>query len=221
MAQAVGELTEQGSPAFEGALPILSQLLKAETAVSPQTTTLRARHFRSFADLDRELGQELREQRYDVIIHAAAVSDFSVDSLNVDGRNQRLDQQSKIESADQTANHLSLNLRRNPKLVDHLRERAGNPALRLVAFKLTSSPDAEVRARALQSLVQHARPDFIVHNDASEVSGNRHLAKIFNTRDQQHLIQLASVENRHALASALVDVLENDLKDFRKERGQS
>ena len=32
MAQAVGELTEQGSPAFEAALPILSQLLKAETA---------------------------------------------------------------------------------------------------------------------------------------------------------------------------------------------
>ena len=32
MAQAVGELTEQGSPAFESALPILSQLLKAETA---------------------------------------------------------------------------------------------------------------------------------------------------------------------------------------------
>ena len=32
MAQAVGELTEQGSPAFEAALPVLSQLLKAETA---------------------------------------------------------------------------------------------------------------------------------------------------------------------------------------------
>jgi hypothetical protein len=31
-AQAVGELTEQGSPAFEAALPILSQLLKAESA---------------------------------------------------------------------------------------------------------------------------------------------------------------------------------------------
>ena len=28
MAQAVGELTEQGSPAFEAALPILSQLLQ-------------------------------------------------------------------------------------------------------------------------------------------------------------------------------------------------
>jgi len=32
MAQAVGELTEQGSPAFEASIPILSQLLKAETA---------------------------------------------------------------------------------------------------------------------------------------------------------------------------------------------
>ena len=28
MAQAVGELTEQGSPAFEAAVPILSQLLR-------------------------------------------------------------------------------------------------------------------------------------------------------------------------------------------------
>lgn len=32
MAQAVGKLTEQGSPAFEVAIPVLSQLLKAETA---------------------------------------------------------------------------------------------------------------------------------------------------------------------------------------------
>ena len=32
MAQAVGELTEQGSPACDAAIPVLSQLLKAETA---------------------------------------------------------------------------------------------------------------------------------------------------------------------------------------------
>ncbi|THF54328.1 ATP-binding protein, partial [Ollibium composti] len=32
MAQAVAELTEQASPAFEAAIPILSQLLKAEMA---------------------------------------------------------------------------------------------------------------------------------------------------------------------------------------------
>ena len=32
MAQAVSDLTEQGAPAFETAVPVLSQLLKAETA---------------------------------------------------------------------------------------------------------------------------------------------------------------------------------------------
>ena len=32
MAQAAGELMEQGSPAFEAAMPMISQLLKAETA---------------------------------------------------------------------------------------------------------------------------------------------------------------------------------------------
>jgi hypothetical protein len=32
MAQAAGELMEQGAPAYDSAVPILSQLLKAETA---------------------------------------------------------------------------------------------------------------------------------------------------------------------------------------------
>ncbi len=34
MAQAVTDLMEQGAPAFDAAIPILSQLLKAETAVN-------------------------------------------------------------------------------------------------------------------------------------------------------------------------------------------
>src|SRR5271155_1493531 len=44
MAQAVSELIEQGAPAFDAAVPILSQLLKAEMAereVSPSRTRSR------------------------------------------------------------------------------------------------------------------------------------------------------------------------------------
>src|SRR3984957_3266253 len=54
MAQAVGELTEQGSPAFEGALPILSQLLKAETADREVRSTayqLKAARFPNYRDI--------------------------------------------------------------------------------------------------------------------------------------------------------------------------
>ncbi|MFK0685310.1 IS21-like element helper ATPase IstB [Ochrobactrum sp. BD67] len=54
MAQAVGELTEQGSPAFEAAIPILSQLLKAETAEREVRSTayqFKTAHFPAYRDL--------------------------------------------------------------------------------------------------------------------------------------------------------------------------
>lgn len=55
MAQAVGELTEQGSPAFEAAIPVLSQLLKAETAEREVRSTayqLKTARFPAYRDLN-------------------------------------------------------------------------------------------------------------------------------------------------------------------------
>ncbi len=54
MAQAMGDLMEQGSPAFEAALPILSQLLKAETAereVRSVTYQIKTARFPAYKDL--------------------------------------------------------------------------------------------------------------------------------------------------------------------------
>lgn len=54
-AQAVGELTEQGSPAFEAAIPILFQLLKAETAEREVRSTayqLKKARFPAYRDLN-------------------------------------------------------------------------------------------------------------------------------------------------------------------------
>jgi len=55
MAQAVDELTEQGAPAFEAAIPILSQLLKAETAEREVRSTayqLKTARFPAYRDLN-------------------------------------------------------------------------------------------------------------------------------------------------------------------------
>ena len=55
MAHAVGELTEQGSPAFEASIPILSQLLKAETAEREVRSTayqLKTARFPAYRDLN-------------------------------------------------------------------------------------------------------------------------------------------------------------------------
>jgi DNA replication protein DnaC len=54
MAQAVGELMEQGAPAFDAAVPILSQLLKAETAereVRSIAYQIKAARFPAYKDL--------------------------------------------------------------------------------------------------------------------------------------------------------------------------
>jgi DNA replication protein DnaC len=54
MAQAVADLMEQGSPAFEAAVPILSQLLKAETAerdVRSVANRIKAARFPAYKDL--------------------------------------------------------------------------------------------------------------------------------------------------------------------------
>lgn len=55
MAHAVGDLTEQGSPAFEAAIPILSQLLKAKTAEREVRSTsyqLKSARFPAYRDLN-------------------------------------------------------------------------------------------------------------------------------------------------------------------------
>ena len=54
MAQAVGELVEQGAPAFDAAVPILSQLLKAELAereVRSIAYQIKAARFPAYKDL--------------------------------------------------------------------------------------------------------------------------------------------------------------------------
>jgi hypothetical protein len=54
MAQAVSDLMQQGSPAFEAAVPILSQLLKAETAereVRSVAYQLKVARFPAYRDL--------------------------------------------------------------------------------------------------------------------------------------------------------------------------
>ena len=54
MAQAVGDLAQQGSPAFDAAVPILSQLLKAETAereVRSVAYQIKSARFPAYKDL--------------------------------------------------------------------------------------------------------------------------------------------------------------------------
>ena len=163
----------------------------------------REREFTTFGDLERALNEELGERSFDAVIHAAAVSDFALERVEASG--QTLARGGKIDSE----SDLVLRLKRNPKLIDGLRAQSRNPEIRVVAFKLTNTPSESERMDAVGRLARHARPDFILHNDLSEIHGDVHRARVFSGREAR---VLSETRTKREAAGALEEILLNDLE---------
>lgn len=116
--------------------------------------------FVTFADLDAALGRLLGTVDFDVVIHAAAVGDFGLGAMWVDGVEHAAGG-AKLDSG----RKVLIELRPQPKLVDTLRERSRNPALAVIAFKLTDGADPVAAQAAVATLFQRAGVDLVVHND--------------------------------------------------------
>jgi phosphopantothenoylcysteine decarboxylase/phosphopantothenate--cysteine ligase len=113
----------------------------------------------SFADLDAGLRRLLGTGRFEAVIHAAAVSDYGVDSI-VSAGGVVPAGVGKIESGHAPL----LRLRLHPKLVDGLRGLSPTP-LQVVAFKLTHGADEATASEAVRKLFEHSGADYVVHND--------------------------------------------------------
>lgn len=135
-------------------------LLRAQNAIATDGPC-REETFVTFGQLEAALRRLLATQEFDVVIHAAAVSDYSVDPvLLADGR--LVAPTGKLPSGGAPV----LKLRANPRLVDRLREWSRTP-FTLVAFKLTQGAEAGAADVAVQQLFAHSGADFVVHNDLS------------------------------------------------------
>jgi phosphopantothenoylcysteine decarboxylase/phosphopantothenate--cysteine ligase len=114
----------------------------------------RGESFVTFAELDHALSRVLSSAPFDAIIHAAAVSDFSVEGASF----------GKLGSDSAPV----LRLRPNPKLVDTLRARSAHPSVRIVAFKLTRSAVGGEAALDAGTLLARSGADLVVQNDLAE-----------------------------------------------------
>jgi phosphopantothenoylcysteine synthetase/decarboxylase len=132
-------------------------LLHGVTAVLPEGKPERAVFgtSRQLRDLLR-----LHTPSADAVLHAAAVSDFLPEKRT-----------GKISSDQQT---LTLKLSRAPKLVEELRDLA--PAGLLVGFKLTSGLAEGARIERALGLLDRARLDMVVVNDATALEEHDHEA---------------------------------------------
>lgn len=134
-------------------------LLKSQSALGPRRSRpgLEVKEFRTFQDLKSSLEESLRNQPYDAVIHAAAVSDYHVESQAKEG---------KIESS---ADEIMLKLKRNPKLLDELKNWSKNKKVKIVGFKFTaadSSPESQMdRTARIDRIARSGAVDYLVTND--------------------------------------------------------
>ena len=143
--------------------------LGASDAIQPVSVS-RIESFYSYSDLEAQLRLLLGTGEYDVVIHAAAVSDFSVASIESDGPAAAENGSGKLSSD----SGLVLYLKPNPKLLDSLKTWSGNPALQVVGFKLTDTDDPQQRIDAIKKQFDQSGVDAVVHNDLSEISRTAH-----------------------------------------------
>ncbi|MNS63968.1 Coenzyme A biosynthesis bifunctional protein CoaBC [compost metagenome] len=122
--------------------------------------------FTSFKSLDSSLHDLLKTENYSHVIHAAAVSDYSVDSIEAGGERYKPLEKKKI-SADLES--MTIHLKRNHKIVDRLKSYSSNPNLKVIAFKLTSHATADERVAAVKKLFAGSHADFVVHNDLTDI----------------------------------------------------
>lgn len=173
-------------------------LLRAKSAL-PADGPCREETFVTFAELDAALRRELGRGGFDAVIHAAAVSDYGVDSITVPDGVVPAGSDLKIGSGHAPL----LRLRPNPRLVDGLRALSPTP-LKLVAFKLTRGAGADETAGAIAKLFAHSGADYVVHNDLAARAGA--FPATIHRADGTAVMHC---HDRGPLAAALAQLLEN------------
>lgn len=170
--------------------------LMAEKAVKPASSKARVITYKTFAQLKGSLEEECRTGHYDAIIHAAAVSDYSPETIEVDGKSYKAGEVSKVPAGTE----LVIRMKKNPKLVDSIKKNAGTDCT-VVAFKLTSNATVPERQTAVNKIFSANNekslvPDLVVSNDLSEITSTAHPCTVYKndmtvTGTAQNLKELA------------------------------
>lgn len=129
-------------------------------------------YYNTYDELYQQMKNLLSEHTYDAVIHAAAVSDYTVTSIITDGK--AVDPKQKISSSQK----VSIELSRTEKIIAKIKTWAKDKPL-LVGFKLTNTNNTSQQVEAIQS-VFNSGADIVVHNDLGMISDDNHSFFVFH-----------------------------------------
>jgi len=144
--------------------------------------------FTDFQSLKSALADTLKNSEYDFVIHAAAVSDYSVAK-----------QEGKIDSQAET---VQLTLKKNPKLINEIKK--WSPKSKLVGFKLTSGATEQVVQSKVNTLFESAGCDYVIQNDWKSKEDGHHSFRVYSREDHS---RFEAVEDLAKLNQSLFQII--------------
>lgn len=134
--------------------------------------------FQTYEELEEALKKTLGNHSFQQVIHCAAVSDFAVDSLWIEGKELSLDDRGKLPSSSPPV----ITMKKREKMLDRLKDWSCNPHLQVTAFKLTHHASEEEKQHAVHTLFTRASVDQVVHNDLQSIEANCHSFTFFHKK---------------------------------------
>ncbi len=182
-------------------------LLISERSVLPENSKINIIKYKTFNDLKNLLEAECKKG-YDVILHAAAVSDYSPEKIIVDSKEYSVNDFNKIPSGSE----LTIKMKKNPKLLDSIKKWSDKKSF-VFGFKLTSNASKEERVLAVKKIFASPSdfsfsPDAVISNDLSEIKNNFHPCVIYSKNMQI----LAEVNDLTHLAQKIFQIIQNQVE---------
>jgi phosphopantothenate-cysteine ligase len=124
--------------------------------------------------LRTEIRKVCKENKIDIIIHSAAVSDYRVKKILYDGREIKV-KDKKISSAFKNP---VIVLEKTPKIIKELRELS--PDAIIIGFKLLTDASIEELKKAAVGLLEKNVLNFVLANDSKNLSLSKHRGYLFS-----------------------------------------
>ncbi|AFN75030.1 flavoprotein [Melioribacter roseus P3M-2] len=179
--------------------------LSAEDAMRPGMVNNIYR-FADFESLDNRMKLLLGKNDYDVVVHNAAVSDFSPALMTAGNIKLDLPSNKKISSG---VENVSIILKRNHKILARIREYSSKKEITVVGFKFTNTMNKEERKEAVKKLLTESNCDLVVQNDLSDRTNG--VQRNFYLYDKNGIIN--SSEDPFSLAMQLENYFESNRRD--------
>lgn len=144
--------------------------------------------FTDYESLKKALSQMLKTSDYNSVVHAAAVSDYSVAK-----------QPGKIDSQ---AEEVQLILKKNPKLINEIKK--WSPKSQLIGFKLTSGAAEAVIQSKVNSLFENAGCDYVIQNDWQQKESGQHSFRVYSQKAHN---QFESANGLESLNQSLFQII--------------